>query len=437
MNKVGIKNACADYFWGEEINVASNWYIGIMAYDYGFNDSTMQKVYINSNNWLLPDIDPETDKLTGTGLYLGSGCSSQRWLGGKIEWNGTGVIIEPYDASVSATADVNYMIQISNFMFDHNTKWAIRYRNSVPATISTKILISNNQFGGAGFALDATHSAHIFLDGDGDDTAALYGSIVGNTFAYSPIDSPYPYASGTKYPTYASILANNGGALKLSIVANSFRDAASTNQILIDDSVGAGSLIEESGNEGNFTWNIDASKTSLYSKVKRLIVGGQLTPTTPQPDPYTIEVSDAGLPTKVLIRASSSQSGEDVFNTAGNDYTIYTRITSGGIQWMRGLKTYSDIGDVVTFGRYDSGYAGAVVDWADPTGGAANPTFASLRIAGNERVRITARGIQLTGGFASPTSTATCSVGEIVFDASYVYVCYATDTWKRATLSAY
>ena len=37
----------------------------------------------------------------------------------------------------------------------------------------------------------------------------------------------------------------------------------------------------------------------------------------------------------------------------------------------------------------------------------------------------------------SPLSTAIGSTGQIQVDSNYIYVCTATNTWKRAALSAY
>lgn len=47
-----------------------------------------------------------------------------------------------------------------------------------------------------------------------------------------------------------------------------------------------------------------------------------------------------------------------------------------------------------------------------------------------------------SGGFIAPlytpaSSTATCTVGTVAWDASYLYVCRAANTWSRTTLSAF
>jgi hypothetical protein len=56
----------------------------------------------------------------------------------------------------------------------------------------------------------------------------------------------------------------------------------------------------------------------------------------------------------------------------------------------------------------------------------ASPTD-TLDVAGTLRVR----------GTKTPAATDPCHAGQIVWDADYVYVCVATDTWKRSQLAAY
>lgn len=57
-------------------------------------------------------------------------------------------------------------------------------------------------------------------------------------------------------------------------------------------------------------------------------------------------------------------------------------------------------------------------------------------------------GVAVTGGAANfsshsvsgstpSSSTATCTAGQITWDASYLYVCTATNTWKRSALSTF
>jgi hypothetical protein len=73
---------------------------------------------------------------------------------------------------------------------------------------------------------------------------------------------------------------------------------------------------------------------------------------------------------------------------------------------------------------------------------------ASLTLdAGGAQVVLSEGGTQTTGGLAADTlrvtpatpasSSAACVIGRISVDAGYVYVCTATNTWKRAALSAW
>ena len=43
-----------------------------------------------------------------------------------------------------------------------------------------------------------------------------------------------------------------------------------------------------------------------------------------------------------------------------------------------------------------------------------------------------------TAASATPASaTASCTTGAVQFDASYIYVCHATNTWKRAPVATW
>ncbi len=414
MNKVGIKNACADYFWGDSINVASNWYIGIWGYAYGFNDSTFTKVYINSNNWLLPGVDPNTDLYTGTGLYLGWGCASQRWIGGKIEFNGTGVLIESGSDLITEPTggDVNFSIQISGFMLDHNTKWGVHVRNNAPSTNGiSDILISDNTFDGSGWLLDSTHSAHIFLDGNGVTSTSLFLSIIGNTFNYAPTNSASAYAGTPVFPIYASILANHGGNLKVGIQSNKLKDAARTNQILISSSVNTESIVEEGANQGNFSWNIPAT-LNIFGRSVRQVIGGNQTPAPlPAGNPGltanvipTLDVQDiTGNPTHLMLRASTNQGTDDLFNCQNTVFVPTCRVTFNGIGWFAGLNMFSDGGTFAAIGRYSSLIPTAILDFTDPKGTGLNPTSASLRVNSTEVINLNTtatnlQGLQIRGG---------------------------------------
>jgi hypothetical protein len=57
-------------------------------------------------------------------------------------------------------------------------------------------------------------------------------------------------------------------------------------------------------------------------------------------------------------------------------------------------------------------------------------------------LQVNANGVYTTGGFhvnlATPaSSSAPCTAGQIGADAKYVYVCVATNSWKRSALSSF
>lgn len=50
---------------------------------------------------------------------------------------------------------------------------------------------------------------------------------------------------------------------------------------------------------------------------------------------------------------------------------------------------------------------------------------------------VAASGLRLSNPVVPSGSTDTGTTGDIVWDSNYVYVCIATDTWKRATLAEF
>jgi hypothetical protein len=58
-------------------------------------------------------------------------------------------------------------------------------------------------------------------------------------------------------------------------------------------------------------------------------------------------------------------------------------------------------------------------------------------ISGNGIMDIGADTIRLRTARTPAPSSATCNQGEISWDASFIYVCVSTNTWKRASLSSY
>jgi hypothetical protein len=68
-----------------------------------------------------------------------------------------------------------------------------------------------------------------------------------------------------------------------------------------------------------------------------------------------------------------------------------------------------------------------------------NTNFSNIGDIGFDAGNIIVQGSLVLGNSLAPTgnSSATGTAGQIVWDSGNVYVCVATNTWKRATLSSY
>ena len=94
-----------------------------------------------------------------------------------------------------------------------------------------------------------------------------------------------------------------------------------------------------------------------------------------------------------------------------------------------------------SFGFSDAGLAVGVgpVIAIDPAGNIGDGTsignFSVLKVNGSQR--IDANGYSYQKGATPATSAAAGTVGQMSWDANFLYVCTATNTWKRITLVAF
>jgi hypothetical protein len=70
----------------------------------------------------------------------------------------------------------------------------------------------------------------------------------------------------------------------------------------------------------------------------------------------------------------------------------------------------------------------------DPSSNAVTKTVTALNLLSNSA---NVRATSIKGTTAPATANATGVAGEIRYDSTYVYVCVATNTWKRAQLSTW
>jgi len=124
-------------------------------------------------------------------------------------------------------------------------------------------------------------------------------------------------------------------------------------------------------------------------------------------------------------------------NEAGNNRWIDMGITSSG--WNSGAWTVGAAGDGYVYTANSSLALGSNSHNVY--------LFAGGTLAANRKAVIAANGVNITSNltinavFAGPPTTkasnAAGNAGEICWDASYIYVCTAANTWKRATLNTY
>jgi hypothetical protein len=78
----------------------------------------------------------------------------------------------------------------------------------------------------------------------------------------------------------------------------------------------------------------------------------------------------------------------------------------------------------------------ANIDAANAATFASDPAIAAVAI-GNGRAAITLNNVP-TPAFGTPaSSSAACTKGQMMFDASYLYTCVAANTWRRTASSGF
>lgn len=116
--------------------------------------------------------------------------------------------------------------------------------------------------------------------------------------------------------------------------------------------------------------------------------------------------------------------------------------TTSGLVVYRGIAyTYDDITTAYGYRMTRAGSVNPATAWgiSEETGW---PSRFNGRVAINKTTDDGTNALQVNGRIQAPletpaSSSATCTTGAIVWDANYIYICYATNSWKRATLGAF
>lgn len=194
-NKYGVQATCVGTLNWLYNNIGNNWYTEVWFDQYGGNDGTYVGNNINTTNWNATGIaDPVAELYSGTGLYLGFGCTAMNWIGGKIEYNRQGIVLN------SAFKNT-----FSNIQFDANGSWHIRIRGN--QTWDTTQTLDNKfiglQFNGGAYDTNLQGlDAHILVEGylTAFVPTPVSLDITGATFRSAYPGSVYP--QDQQYPKY-------------------------------------------------------------------------------------------------------------------------------------------------------------------------------------------------------------------------------------------
>ena len=165
-------------------------------------------------------------------------------------------------------------------------------------------------------------------------------------------------------------------------------------------------------NQGNLVIGTDTT-----GQVVKFVAGG----TTSDNVHLTISETDTTVKGNVIV-------------TDGNDNTIFQMKTDGNLVWGGGSQGISLNGGFYVSGVGSGDGLGNIITYNTSTGAITyGPQLKDY--AGN----IGATNITLTGILKAPQTTkasnATGTVGQICWDSNYIYVCTATNTWKRSPLT--
>jgi len=178
---------------------------------------------------------------------------------------------------------------------------------------------------------------------------------------------------------------------------------------------------------GNITAGYFAGNGSLLtgittSVVSNLIVGG---------NNFANTVAGNG---RMWINGGNSVAGGNIDGLANN--LLY--ISAGGATGPRMVMDPASSGNINIIPGNTSGYLTLSASGTYLINGA----YYGSNISLNAKISTNGGGNANLAGFNQPlnprsTSSATGTEGDIVWDTNYIYVCTATNTWKRAALSSY
>lgn len=150
------------------------------------------------------------------------------------------------------------------------------------------------------------------------------------------------------------------------------------------------------------------------------------------------------------LQATGAATGSyTIFSTQGSDTNIFAQY------WTKGSGAHDFVTSAGTALQLRIAHTPSAVNYAQITGGATGTavTVSAQGSDANINFTIAAKGagvvslsnalvvnsdsIRIVSTYTPPTAASGGTQGQIVWDANYVYVCTATNTWKRAALSTW
>lgn len=146
----------------------------------------------------------------------------------------------------------------------------------------------------------------------------------------------------------------------------------------------------------------------------------------------------------ILIRGAASSSGAiAISDTTGSSGAVVLSV-SGTLSASSGVQVGENIAPTINQSS-SGGYTALQVNVTETATGSGAKNLIDTQVGGTSKFKVSNGGqitsvadtINLAGTKTPATSGATGVLGDHCWDTSYLYVCTATNTWKRAALSTW
>lgn len=300
------------------------------------------------------------------------------------------------------------------------------------ATISTGGKVANS----ATTAASAnTASAIVARDASGNFTAGtITAALAGNASTATALATPRAI-NGVNFDGTAAITVTaaagtlTGATLAAGVTASSLTSVGTLTALAVSGqaSFAAGSAAAPSvkvGAEQNGMYSDGAGSLSFATSGVRVVRFGTVGGTG---NYLRLDANNTPLITAI---AGATNADIGIVSAGNGSVLLATNGSSGNLQ-LRVTHTAS----AVNYAQITGSATGNAVTIS--TGGSDANRSMSLTAAGTGLVQITNDSLRIVTSKTPASATATGTQGQVAWDASYIYVCTATDTWKRAAIATW